>query len=116
MGYRPVEFDGEGRQVCSCCGVVLERVNLRKRYCGEACKAKAIWDLRRVREGRSSVVGRPRKVVRGDAAVVRRNSQAALAGLVRRASVEEEVPGKVWRAETLAGAGEEPRKRRNYEV
>lgn len=115
MGYRPVEFDGEGRQVCSCCGVVLERVNLRRRYCGPACQAKAIWDLRRVREGRSSVIGRPRKLVRGDGARVKRNSQAALAGLVRRASAEEVVPGKVWRAGTLAGAGEEPRKRRNYE-
>ena len=114
MGYRPVEFDGEGRQVCSCCGVVLERVNLRRRYCGPACQAKAIWDLRRVREGRSSVVGRPRKD-RGDTVSVRRSAKAALAGLVRRASVEEEVPGKVWRAESLAGAGEEPRKRKNWE-
>ena len=37
------------------------------------------------------------------------------AGLVRRSTAEEEVPGKVWRAESLAGAGEELRKRRNYE-
>ena len=114
MSYRPVEFDGEGRQVCSCCGVVLERVNLRKRYCGPACQAKAIWDLRRVREGRSSVVGRPRKD-RGDTVSLRRSAKAALAGLVRRSTAEEEVPGKVWRAESLAGAGEELRKRKNWE-